>query len=156
MVDGAAEAGSAPTRGTTVGSIVVGVDGSETAEIAAREAARLAEGLGATLHLVTGYHRSDPVEVAGGGSDRWHIDARSIAEQLVKDVAGRLSYHGDYRTSVREGKPADVILETARADDASYIVVGNRRVTGAGRVLGSVATAVLHHAPCSVVVAKTT
>jgi nucleotide-binding universal stress UspA family protein len=35
------------------------------------------------------------------------------------------------------------------------IVVGNRRMRGIGRVLGSVANSVAHNAPCDVYIAKT-
>ena len=35
------------------------------------------------------------------------------------------------------------------------IVVGNKRVQGLARVLGSVASAVAQHAPCDVYIAKT-
>jgi nucleotide-binding universal stress UspA family protein len=35
-------------------------------------------------------------------------------------------------------------------------VLGNRRMQGAGRILGSVANSVAHHAPCDVYVVKTT
>jgi nucleotide-binding universal stress UspA family protein len=35
------------------------------------------------------------------------------------------------------------------------IVVGNRRMQGIGRVLGSVANSVAHNAPCDVYIAKT-
>ena len=40
--------------------------------------------------------------------------------------------------------------------DASTIVVGNRRVQGASRLLGSVAVSVLRSAPCDVLIAQTT
>jgi nucleotide-binding universal stress UspA family protein len=36
------------------------------------------------------------------------------------------------------------------------IVVGNRRMQGLGRLLGSVANDVAHHAPCDVHIVKTT
>ena len=39
--------------------------------------------------------------------------------------------------------------------DARMIVVGNRRMHGIGRVLGSVANSVAHNAPCDVYIANT-
>jgi nucleotide-binding universal stress UspA family protein len=39
---------------------------------------------------------------------------------------------------------------------AQMIVVGNRGMTGAKRVLGSVPNYVSHHAPCDVVIVRTT
>jgi nucleotide-binding universal stress UspA family protein len=55
-----------------------------------------------------------------------------------------------------QGKPADALVEEAKRLGADLIVVGNRRVQGIGRVLGSVATDVAHHAPCDVYIVKTT
>ena len=46
-------------------------------------------------------------------------------------------------------------MHVAKEIGADLIVVGNRRVQGIGRVLGSVATDVAHHAPCDVYIVKT-
>lgn len=136
--------------------IVVGIDGSETSEAAAREAARYAEALGGELRVVTAFSRSGGATVEGGGSDVWHIDSVQKAESLVQDLAGRIGYQGPLATAARRGDPADILVEEARDSGASLIVVGNRRVQGATRVLGSVATSVLREAPCAVLVVKTT
>jgi nucleotide-binding universal stress UspA family protein len=53
------------------------------------------------------------------------------------------------------GKPATVIVEEAERRGATLIVVGNRGMQGLGRVPGSVASWVAHHAPCDVYVVKT-
>ena len=55
-----------------------------------------------------------------------------------------------------EGKPADVLLDTARELDAELIVVGNRRMQGFSRVLGAIANEIVHRAPCDVLLVKTT
>jgi nucleotide-binding universal stress UspA family protein len=49
-----------------------------------------------------------------------------------------------------------VMCEEARRLEARMIVVGNRRVQGAARVLGSIASDVAKHAPCDVYIANTT
>ena len=51
--------------------------------------------------------------------------------------------------------PADAILRIATETGADIIVIGNRGAQGARRVLGSVASAIVGHAPCSVFVVKT-
>lgn len=51
------------------GIIVVGVDGSRTAQRAAESARDLAVALGATLHVVTAFNDDRP-EVVGIGSDQ--------------------------------------------------------------------------------------
>jgi nucleotide-binding universal stress UspA family protein len=56
----------------------------------------------------------------------------------------------------RQGDPADAILDVAEEQDADLIVVGNKGLTGAERfLLGSVPNKVSHHAPCSVLIIRT-
>jgi nucleotide-binding universal stress UspA family protein len=60
-------------------------------------------------------------------------------------------------THAREGDPADAILDVAEEQGADLIVVGNKGMTGAKRfLLGSVPNKVSHHAPCSVMIIRTT
>lgn len=53
------------------------------------------------------------------------------------------------------GKPADALLAAAEQTGAELIVVGNKRVQGAARILGSIATQVARKAPCDVYIAYT-
>ena len=63
----------------------------------------------------------------------------------------------EVETFAREGDPADAILDVAEEQDADLIVVGNKGMTGAKRfLLGSVPNKVSHHAPCSVLIIRTT
>ncbi len=63
----------------------------------------------------------------------------------------------EVETFAREGDPADAILDVAEEHDADLIVVGNKGMTGARRfLLGSVPNKVSHHAPCSVLIIRTT
>ena len=137
------------------GIIVVGVDGSETAMRAAETAQGLAASLDATLHVVTAFD-SDRTEVYGSGSDRFIVSDAGEAEKVAKDVAAQLSTEGLKVTySSARGKPAEAIIREAERFDARLIVVGNRRMRGLGRVLGSVANSVAHNAPCDVYIANT-
>jgi nucleotide-binding universal stress UspA family protein len=56
---------------------------------------------------------------------------------------------------VEVADPADLLVEVARAESADLIVVGNVRMQGLGRLLGSVGNDVAHRAPCSVLIVKT-
>ena len=61
------------------------------------------------------------------------------------------------RTYAREGDPADAILDVAEELGSDLIVLGNKGMTGAKRfLLGSVPNKVSHHAPCSVMIIRTT
>jgi nucleotide-binding universal stress UspA family protein len=54
-----------------------------------------------------------------------------------------------------KGDPTEVIIATADKIDADLIVVGNRGMKGARRVLGSVPNSVAHGANCSVAIIDT-
>ena len=136
------------------GIIVVGVDGSETALRAAHTARDLAASLGATLHVVSAFD-SDRTEVFGSGSDRWIVSDADAAEQVARTVAESLGRDITVTYSAARGRPADALIKEAVRMDARIIVVGNRRMRGVGRVLGSVANSVAHNAPCDVYIANT-
>ncbi|CAN5764084.1 universal stress protein [soil metagenome] len=137
-----------------VDTFIVGVDGSETAHRAAVAAADLATKCGATLHLVTGITGRAGGEVIAG-SDHWHVDSLSQGEQLLAELRTELSAPA-ITTAVLSGHPAKSLGEEAVRLDADMIIVGNRRVQGAARLLGSIATDVLRIAPCNVLVVHTT
>ena len=137
------------------GPIVVGVDGSGTARKAAEVARDLAAALGARLHVVSAFD-TDRTEVFGSGSDRWIVSDAGEAEKVARDVAAALAA-GELQItySSARGKPAEALVREADRLDASMIVVGNRRMQGLGRVLGSVANSVAHSASCDVYIANT-
>ena len=63
--------------------------------------------------------------------------------------------HDQITFTVGLGDPARFLCEEAGRLRARAIVVGNRRVQGVARVLGSVAADVVKQAPCDVLVANT-
>ena len=132
---------------------IVGVDGSDTARRAALTAADLATKCDATLHLVTGMKRRGARDVTAG-SDSWHLDPLSDAEQLLAGLRSEL-VAPTITSAVVSDDPAKALCEEAKRLDAEMIIVGNRRVQGASRILGSIATDVLHIAPCNVLVVHT-
>ncbi|MGP4030541.1 universal stress protein [Pseudarthrobacter sp. 1C304] len=137
------------------GIIVVGVDGSGTARKAAETARDLAVSLGATLHVVSAFD-SDRTEVFGSGSDKWIVSDAGNAEKVARSVADSLRTSSlNVTYAAARGKPAEALVAEATRSGAQLIVVGNRRMQGLGRVLGSVANSVAHSAPCDVYIAKT-
>ncbi|SKB07688.1 universal stress protein [Aeromicrobium choanae] len=135
-------------------TILVGVDGSDTASRAAEVAAELASATGAALHIVTAVD-----EKAAAATDlppgMHPLSPGERAEAIARQVAESLSYQGTVEASPAPGKPADALVHVAKEIGADLIVVGNRRVQGISRLLGSVATDVAHHAPCDVYIVKT-
>jgi nucleotide-binding universal stress UspA family protein len=144
-------------------AIVVGTDGSDTAERAVREAADLARAFSAPLHVVSAYRTTAPVasmamaEVGGAGMfGDWLYDQRSQVEDQLAVVGRQLSDAG-VRATIHAvaGSPVEAILKVAEETEADLIVVGNKGMNGARRVLGSVPNSVAHKAACTVLVVKT-
>lgn len=134
--------------------IVVGVDGSKTANKAAESARDLAAALGASLHVVSAFD-SDRTEVLGSGSDQRVVSDADSAEHVARSVAESLGRDIEVTYSSARGRPADALIKEALRMEAQIIVVGNRKMRGIGRVLGSVANSVAHNAPCDVYIANT-
>ena len=89
---------------------------------------------------------------------QWMVNAREDVDAALKDAAESLEEEGlTVDRYAREGDPADAILDVAEETNADLIVVGNKGMTGAKRfLLGSVPNKVSHHAPCSVMIIRTT
>ena len=145
------------------GSMVVGTDGSETAQEAVRQATELAGRMNAKIHLVSAYEpvpeeRLREERRAVPGDLQWIVNPREDVAATLEEAAGAISESGvEVETHAREGDPADAILDVAEERGADLIVVGNKGMTGAKRfLLGSVPNKVSHHAPCSVMIIRTT
>jgi len=145
-------------------SIVVGTDGSETAKTAVRYAIDLARELGARLQIVSAYEpvaaqrlRGEKLEVPK--DLQWivnpHEDVLAMLAEARQEAVG--AGVEQVETFARQGDAADAILDVAEEQRSDLIVVGNRGMTGAKRfLLGSVPNKVSHHAPCSVLIVRTT
>jgi nucleotide-binding universal stress UspA family protein len=144
-------------------SIVVGTDGSNTATEAVRQAVSLARDVGAKVELVSAY---EPVSSQRLSEERrqtpedlqWAINPREDVDATLEAAAEVARKEGvEVSTYARQGDPADAILDVAEEQGADLIVVGNKGMTGAKRfLLGSVPNKVSHHAPCSVLIVRTT
>lgn len=136
------------------GSIVVGVDGSESATRVVRWAAAEAARTGAPLRLVGVFVTAAPAKsgvVLPEGL--FEYQRKDVARRLdsAVAVAGSVSAELDVRTEVREGNPAHELRESSR--DARLLVLGSRGLSGFARIMaGSVSTALVAHATCPVVV----
>ncbi len=144
-------------------SIVVGTDGSDTAAQAVQQAVELASAVGATVDLVSAY---EPVSRLRLGEERrdapedlqWAINPREDVDAVLA-AAAEIAKAAGVAVEVfpRQGDPADAILDVAEERGSDLIVVGNKGMTGAKRfLLGSVPNKVSHHAPCSVMIIRTT
>ena len=145
------------------GSIVVGTDGSETAGEAVRQATELAKAVGSRINLVSAFEpvgnqrlREERQEVPE--DIQWMVNEREDVEATLEAAKEQVEAAGvEVETFSRQGDPADAILDVAEEQKADLIIVGNKGMTGAKRfLLGSVPNKVSHHAPCSVMIIRTT
>jgi nucleotide-binding universal stress UspA family protein len=124
-------------------AILVGVDGSAESDAALRYAAGWAAAVAAPLTVLT---------VAPGGLVE---SAELAAKTNAAATEGVQAAYPDLkvRRHVLVGIPADVIAELGRTH--ALVVVGSRGGGGfRGLLLGSVSRAVVHRAPCPVVIVR--
>ncbi|HLE89282.1 MAG TPA: universal stress protein [Candidatus Limnocylindria bacterium] len=152
-------------RGPVVHRLVVGVDGSSSAQraIATLSAWPIFAGLPARVVSVAEPPPGWAVSMGAAFYPAWvelrdsTLDARrghleQVAERACEDLAGV-----GLRPTVelREGDPAEELLRAALEDDADLIVTGSRGLSALPRLaLGSVARKVLLHTRCSVLVVR--
>jgi nucleotide-binding universal stress UspA family protein len=152
-----------------VKKILVGVDTSETALRAARRAAELAGAFEAELHVVSAFSASTMESIRtlqSSQHDNVRFQAleklmqryRENAEQIAATATEALLLDAPELQVVSravEGAPAAVLLREAEEIDADLIVVGNKRVQGITRVLGSIARTVSAEASCDLFIVNT-
>jgi nucleotide-binding universal stress UspA family protein len=143
--------------------IVVGTDGSETAAQAVSQAIELARLSGAQLSIVSAYSPAPDRRVQAEQQEapadvHYELGPREDVNVILDAAAAEAKKEGiEVQTHPVEADPADAILNVAEEVKADLIVVGNKGMTGARRyLLGSVPNNVSHHAPCSVIIVRTT
>lgn len=142
-------------------TILTGVDNSETALRAAEKAATLAEAIGGELHVLSSFTVNMPESVRQSDSDatqrivaKYANTAHQIASTVVEAL--RISYPDlPITAKTREGPPAFALLGEAEEIDADLIVVGNKRVQGLSRLLGSIARTIASEAYCDLYIVNT-
>ena len=140
-------------------SIVVGTDGSETADRALTRALEMARLTGARLLVVSAYAPA-AARVTGGApateAAEWSVGPDFEAEGVLNRAMVRARSEGvEIEVRAPKGDPADAILTVAAETVADLIVLGSRGMQGARRVLGSVPNKVSHRAPCDVLIVQT-
>jgi nucleotide-binding universal stress UspA family protein len=135
---------------TFPGSILCGVDGSESSVETAGLAARIAVPAGAELRL------QHVTPVFAGDEREWTLDDDEPDPIEIESAAQSARAAG--ARPIREralGRPEYAIVATAERDRVDLVVVGSRGLSGVARVLlGSVSEYVAIHAHCSVLVAR--
>ncbi len=137
--------------------ILVGIDGSEASFEAAEQAARLVEPAGELT--LFGVYNPEPTLVAGlGWADPVYLDEdadRESTERRLDTACVRIPASLAVETRTGRGLAWHELLRQAERAHDSLIAVGSHgRGRMLGALLGSTATAIIHRAPCSVLVAR--
>lgn len=127
------------------GRIVVGVAKTDSAKRAVEVAVDLAQRYEADLHLVMAFDR---------GGTALDSASRKDAEAFLASIEAAAPV--PVQLHAIPGDPADTVLMVADEVKADLVVVGNRGMQGARRILGSVPNSIAHGAACSVLIADTT
>ena len=130
--------------------VVCGVESSPESLIAVHQAARLVDPMG---QLVLAAVAETSLAVHAGWA------ATPVYDQIVAEARTALQLaHAaapNAEDFILEGSPGESLLETARREAADLLAVRTHGTPRAiGILLGSVATLIVHDAPCSVLVAR--
>jgi nucleotide-binding universal stress UspA family protein len=130
--------------------ILCGVDSSPEGIEALRQANRLREP-GGSVDVVTALELASAAEAGWAASvaaDQLELEAQAAADAARAAVP-------DAGCRVVQGRADQVLLAEADSIGATLLAVGTHEISRpVGIAIGSVATAVLHSAPCSVLIAR--
>jgi universal stress protein A len=136
--------------------ILIAVDDSPRAAEAVNVGVQLAESLGAAIGFINVFDPSvGPGAIWGLSADRIAEMSEEAGKQLVATFRHRTAALSGVREWIEPGMPASKIIDVAKEWPADLVVIGSHaRSKVAGLLLGSVTQAVLHHAPCPVLVVR--
>jgi nucleotide-binding universal stress UspA family protein len=143
-----------------VRTVAVGTDGSGTADKAVEFAIDLAARYEAKIVFISAYVPVPESRLARERTDapddlQWAITPAGEVDAMLRACEERAEERGlRWASEAREGDPAKILVELAASTEADVLVIGNKGMHR--RVLGSVPNTVSHHAPCSVLIVKTT
>ena len=137
-------------------TIVVGYDGSEHSDRALERALEIGKSMGAGLRVVSAVKIGQAAHARSGGVGTVEPGA---AEELAASLEKARKIAGDSGVDVQlvegHGDPADIIVDQAKENDASLIVVGTHGKHLVERVVqGSVSSKVVQQAHCDVLVVR--
>jgi nucleotide-binding universal stress UspA family protein len=146
---------SHPTaEGTTMSTILIGVDESTRSEDAIAFGNRLADVSSANVVVACAFPFDDAIHDGSGGMFREALEDQ--AEKTVRAMRDRLDGVSADRLQIRtmpNPSAAHALHDLAQAEHAELIVVGSSHTGRMGRVApGSTGERLLHGAPCAVAI----
>lgn len=138
--------------------ILVAVDGSENSERALIEARKQGDKFGAEITILTVLDQSFALHYA-------NVKPPKINDDKTREEAGKAiindaltffdNFEGEVMSTIRNGSPADEILEELELGEYDLLIMGSRGVGVFSRTfLGSVSNKVLHHTETDVLIIK--
>ena len=149
-----------------ISKILVAIDGSEHANRALTYALDLAEKYSASITLLSVVHHTvyipandDPMNFVTPQVIQDCMEAETMQKEEILSQALEKIKKGKptltITTKLKEGRPADMIIETAKEENVDIIVMGSRGLGGIKQLfLGSVSDRVADEAPCPVLIIK--
>jgi len=141
--------------------IILGVDDSACSKVAAEFVRRMRWPVGTTATVVNALPQvstaiPEAYLVMAAQMEELRREQREANGRRVAAVAADLSASGfAAKGVVADGDPRIALVDIARGEKADLLVVGSHGRTGLTKlVLGSVASHVTTHAPCSVLVVR--
>jgi nucleotide-binding universal stress UspA family protein len=140
--------------------ILVPVDGSKYSTEGVRVALDYAKTKGAniTIMTVTPFVSGLDLEISAKELESLTEKMNQRAEEVLESAQGILKAEGVSSKTILSSavSAADDILDTAEKDGTDLIIIGNRGLGSAATrfLMGSVASKVATHAPCSVYIAR--
>lgn len=136
--------------------ILVGADGSESSNVACRFLASRAWPLDTIVELIGAY--DNPVDWAGIGhaaSDAANAELEALEYALLDQAASLRRAGLHVETTIMRGRAEELLSLRAAESFADLVAVGSRgRGPIASAMLGSVSAHLVDHAPCPVLVAR--
>jgi nucleotide-binding universal stress UspA family protein len=136
-------------------TMLLATDWSEGAERLHAQAAAIAKLFDAEVVVVTAFDPPGPLRIKRGapGLSEYRKELEEEAKQTAAEVTAELIQWGvNARAVAAEGSPADVILQTAKDENAGLIVLGGGRGGAGPYLMGSTAERVVRHADVPVYV----
>jgi len=144
--------------------ILIATDGSTFSQAAVEKLCRLVvKAKDAAIKIVSVYSMVIPLDdftPSAEYSEKLERAQKAQAEEAAEKAAAAIrrclpDSNLDLTTKISIGNPPQVIVETAKEWNADLIVTGSHgRGFWKRMLLGSVSDAVVHHAPCSVLVIR--
>jgi nucleotide-binding universal stress UspA family protein len=141
--------------------IVVGTDGSVTAERAVFKATAFAKAVGAELIIVSAFNNRAPAGVASAGISidaGWTAAAQGGAESVAKEAAEKAKAEGVTTVSYQAvaGEPSEVLIRVTEDAHADLLVVGSKGMQSTARfLLGPIANKVSRKVQCDLLIVET-